>query len=148
MTNFFLEIRQPDWWQGDAEFHPPAYENPVSNLERSLKAGRFTINSEIAPPLSVTRKPLERKIELLRPYVTAVNFTDNASASPRMSSLACSAICVENGMEPVFQIQGRDRNRYGIQADVMGAAELGIRNILCLSGDHIRVGPATTPTRS
>ncbi|MBN1264273.1 MAG: methylenetetrahydrofolate reductase C-terminal domain-containing protein [Anaerolineales bacterium] len=142
---FFLEMRQPDWWQGDALYHPPAYEQPVSNLERSLKAGRFTVTSEIAPPLSVTRKPLERKIEMLKPYVTAANFTDNASASPRMGSIACSAICVANGMEPVMQLQGRDRSRYSIQSDAIGAAELGIRNILCLSGDHLRLGPGPTP---
>jgi methylenetetrahydrofolate reductase (NADPH) len=142
---FFLELRQPDWWEGDAEYHPPAYEEPVSNLERSLKAGRFTITSEIAPPLSVTRAPLDRKMEMLKPYVTAANYTDNASASPRMGSMACSAISVENGMEPVMQLQGRDRSRYSIQSDAIGAAGLGIRNILCLSGDHLRLGPGPTP---
>lgn len=142
---FFREIRQPDWWQGDALYHAPAYNEPVTNLERSLKSGRFTISAEIAPPLSVTRKPLERKMGLLKPYITAANFTDNASASPRMSSMACSSISVENGLEPVMQLQGRDRSRYSIQSDVIGAAELGIRNILCLSGDHLRMGPGPTP---
>jgi len=142
---FFLELRQPDWWEGDAKYHAPAYEEPVSNLERSLKAGRFTITSEIAPPLSVTRKPLERKIAMLKPWVTAANFTDNASASPRMGSIACSSVSVENGMEPVMQLQGRDRSRYSIQSDAIGAAGLGIHNILCLSGDHLRLGPGPTP---
>jgi len=141
----FYEIRQPDWWEGDDQYHPPAYDEPVSQLETDLKAGRFTVTSEIAPPLSVNQTGLRRKMNLLKGLVTAANFTDNASATPRMSSLATSVICLEEGLEPVLQLQSRDRDRYAIEAEAMGAAALGIRNILCLSGDHLSLGPGPTP---
>lgn len=141
----FYDYRQPEWWQGDGKYHAPASAEPVSELQRSFQSGHFTVTAEISPPLSVTRKPLVRKVALLKDCVTAANFTDNASAAPRMSSLASSKICLENNFEPVMQLQARDRDRFAIQADVIGAAELGIRNILCLSGDHLRLGPGPTP---
>ena len=78
---------------------------------------------------------------MLKDYVDAVNFTDNPSATPRMSSLACSLIALQNGVEPVLQIAARDRTRMGLQGEVLGASALGIRNILCLTGDHPRLGP-------
>ena len=138
---FFYELRQPDWWQGDAEYHPPAYEEPASALEAALRLGDFVVTAEIAPPLGATGDIIEKKVGWLQDYVTAANFTDNASASPRMSSLAASKICLDAGLEPVMQLQARDRSRVIIEADAMGAAGLGIHNILCLSGDHQRFGP-------
>lgn len=137
----FRPVRQPEWWEGDSSYHPPAYQEPVSELERRLHAGEFVITSEVAPPLTVKTGKLVRNIEMIQPYAAAINFTDCPSATPRMSSLACSKIALENGAEPVLQIAARDRTRTGLQAEVMGASALGIRNILCLSGDSSSMGP-------
>lgn len=138
----FRPVRQPEWWQGDAEYHAPAYEEPASELERQLKAGKFVVTAEVAPPMSAATGAMCRNVEMVRPYVTAVNFTDCPSATPRMSSIACSKLALENNAEPVLQIAARDRTRVGLQAEAMGVSALGIRNILCLSGDHSRMGPA------
>lgn len=137
----FRPVRQPEWWQGDAEYHPPAYEEPVSELEGRLKSGEFVVTAEVAPPLTVATKKLTSNIELVKPYVAAINFTDSPSATPRMSSWACSSIAVQNGAEPVMQIAARDRTRTGLQAEVLGATALGVKNILCLSGDSMRMAP-------
>ncbi len=139
---FFYEIRQPDWWKGDALPHPPAPHAPVSNLERKLTAGEFVVTAEIAPPLAGSSEDLLKKLEMLKPHVDAVNFTDNPSATPRMSSLVCSAIAVQQGVEPVMQMAARERTRMGAQSTILGATALGIRNVLCLTGDHPRTGPA------
>jgi methylenetetrahydrofolate reductase (NADPH) len=137
----FQPVRQPDWWQGDKEYHAPVYNEPVSDLERHLKAGRFVVTSEVAPPMTVATKKLVQNIELIKPYVSAINFTDSPSATPRMSSWACSAIAIDSGAEPVMQIAARDRTRTGLQAEVLGATALGVRNILCLSGDSMKMAP-------
>ncbi len=137
----FRPIRQPDWWQGDDQYHPPAYTEPISELERRLRAGEFVVTAEVAPPLSTATNKLCQNIELVRPYVAAVNFTDNPSATARMSSLACSIMAMQHGAEPVMQLQGRDRTRATIQSEVLGASALGVRNILVLSGDSGRMGP-------
>jgi methylenetetrahydrofolate reductase (NADPH) len=138
---FFYDLRQPDWWQGDAQYHPPAYEAPISLLEANLRTGAFVTTAEIAPPLSATTDLILKKAGWLKGYVTAANFTDNASASARMGSLASSKICMDAGLEPVMQLQARDRSRVVLESDAMGAAGLGIPNILCLSGDHQSFGP-------
>jgi methylenetetrahydrofolate reductase (NADPH) len=137
----FGPIRQPDWWQGDAEYHSPAYDEPASELERRLKAGEFVVTSEVAPPMGSATGKLTREIDMIWPYVAAVNFTDCPSATPRMSSQACSTTAVGRGAEPVMQIAARDRTRVGVQAEVVGAAAMGIPNILCLSGDSPMIGP-------
>lgn len=138
----FRPVRQPDWWQGDAEYHPPAYSEPVSELERRLKAGEFVVTCEVAPPVTTATKKLIQNIEMVKPYVAAINFTDCPSATPRMSSWACSTLAVQNGAEPVMQIAARDRTRVGLQAEVLGANALGVRNVLCLSGDSMKMAPA------
>ncbi|HSF80602.1 MAG TPA: methylenetetrahydrofolate reductase C-terminal domain-containing protein, partial [Anaerolineales bacterium] len=127
----FRPVRQPEWWQGDAEYHPPANSEPASELERRLRAGEFVVTAEVAPPLTVATKKLTSNIELVKPYVAAINFTDSPSATPRMSSWACSTIAIQNEAEPVMQIAARDRTRTGLQAEVLGAAALGVQNILC-----------------
>ncbi|MCG3212319.1 MAG: hypothetical protein FOGNACKC_05967 [Anaerolineae bacterium] len=142
---FFRALRQPDWWQGDAAYHPPAYTEPVSQLEAALRRGDFVITAEIAPPLGASGDIIEKKAGWLKGCVTAANFTDNASASARMSSIAASKICLDLGLEPVMQLQARDRSRVVIESDAIGAAGLGIHNILCLSGDHQRFGPGPMP---
>jgi methylenetetrahydrofolate reductase (NADPH) len=140
----FEPVRQPDWWQGDASYHPPAYEEPVSRLEKDLRSGKFVITAEISPPLSTATGKLERDIEMMKPLVTAVNFTDSASASPRMSSMACSKVAAGLGADPVLQVAARDKTRSGLQSDLVGANVMGIHNVLCITGDNARIGP--TPT--
>lgn len=139
---FFRDIRQPDWWQGDDQPHPASPHEPVSALEAKLRAGKFVVTAEIAPPLGATPEDLLKKIILLRDHVDAANFTDNPSATPRMSSLVCAALSVQNGLEPVMQIAARERTRMGAQSTILGATALGIRNVLCLTGDHPRTGPS------
>jgi 5,10-methylenetetrahydrofolate reductase len=139
---FFYEIRQPAWWQGDDQPHPPPAHEPVSALERKLTAGEFVVTAEIAPPLAAVPDEVLKKLDLLRDYVDAANFTDNPSATPRMSSLVCSALAVQHGVEPVLQLAARERTRMGAQSTILGAAALGIRNVLCLTGDHPRTGPS------
>ena len=140
-NGLFYEIRQPGWWQGDDQPHPAPAHKPVSKLEEKLAAGQFVVTSEVAPPLSASPDELITTLRLLRDSIDAANFTDNPSATPRMSSLACSAIAIAQGVEPVMQIAARDRTRMGLQAEVLGASALGIRNVLCLTGDHSTMGP-------
>jgi methylenetetrahydrofolate reductase (NADPH) len=140
-ASIFKPVRQPDWWQGDSEYHAPKYTESVSELERRLRAGEFVVAAEIAPPISATTDKLKQNIEMIKPYVTAINFTDSPSATPRMSSLACSKVAVESGAEPVMQIAARDRTRVGLQSEVIGAAALGMRNILCITGDSMALSP-------
>lgn len=140
--DFFRAIRQPQWWQGDDQPHVPPRHEPVSNLEAKLTAGEFVVTAEIAPPLSATADDVVKKINLLRGHIDAANFTDNPSATPRMSSLVCSALAVQHDLEPVMQIAARERTRMGVQSTILGAAALGIRNVLCLTGDHPRLGPS------
>jgi methylenetetrahydrofolate reductase (NADPH) len=137
----FRPIRQPEWWGGDKEYHAPKYTEPVSELEKALKAGEFVVTAEVQPPQTVSTNKLCSNIELVKPYVTAINFTDCPSATPRMSSWACSTMAIQNHAEPVMQIAARDRTRVGLQAEVLGATALGVRNILCLSGDSMSLAP-------
>jgi len=141
LDSIFQPVRQPDWWQGDSEYHAPKYTEPASELERRLKAGEFVVAAEIAPPISINTKKLKENIELIKPYAVAINFTDNPSATPRMSSLACSKLAVDMGAEPVMQVAARDRTRVGMQSEVIGANALGMRNILCITGDSMALGP-------
>ena len=138
----FEPVRQPDWWQGDAKYHAPAYTEPISELEKALKAGQFVITAEVAPPVTTATKKLCTNVNMLKPYVTSINFTDSPSATARMSSWACSVLALQNGAEPVMQIAARDRTRVGLQSEVLGATALGVKNILCLSGDNARMGPS------
>jgi methylenetetrahydrofolate reductase (NADPH) len=140
----FQPVRQPAWWAGDSEYHPPGYEEAFSPLEQELKAGKFVITAEVSPPLSTATGKLKRDIQMVNELVTAVNFTDSASASPRMSSMACSKIAADLGADPVLQIAARDKTRSGLQSDIMGANVMGVHNVLCITGDNARIGP--TPT--
>ena len=138
----FRIVREPEWWQGDNQYHAPKYSEPVSDLEKRLKAGEFVVTAEVAPPISTKIDKMYKNIELVKPYVAAINFTDNPSATPRTASWACSALAVQKGAEPVMQIAARDRTRVGLQSEVMGAFDLGIRNILCISGDSMKMAPS------
>lgn len=137
----FKTVRQPVWWNGDSEYHAAAYKEPVSELEKSLREGRFVVATEVTPPLSADSGKLKNDIELVRPYVKAINFTDASSAIPKMSALACCKVAVDLNAEPVFQIAARDSTRISLQADAIGAGQFGIKNILCVTGDSPVVGP-------
>jgi 5,10-methylenetetrahydrofolate reductase len=111
-----------------------------STLERVLKAGHFAVTGELGPPQSADASVIREKAVMLKGYCDAVNITDNQTAIVRMSSIGAGAIVVSEGLEPVIQMTCRDRNRLAIQADLMGAYALGMRNLLCLSGDHQTFG--------
>lgn len=113
---------------------------PLSNLQKVLSQGKFAVTAECGPPRGVNKDVIARKIKLLKGCVDAVNVTDNQTAIVRMSSIAASVQLIDAGLEPVMQMVVRDRNRIAIQSDIMGAYSLGIRNILCLSGDHQKFG--------
>ncbi len=113
---------------------------PLSNLQKILSQGKFAVTAECGPPRGANQDVITKKIELLKGYVDAVNVTDNQTAIVRMSSIAASVHLIGAGLEPVMQMVVRDRNRIAIQSDIMGAYSLGIRNILCLSGDHQKFG--------
>ncbi len=119
---------------------------PPSLAER-LRAGRFVMTAEVAPPVSCDAQDLRRKATPLRGLADAVNLTDGAGARSHMSALAASAILLGAGIEPILQITCRDKNRIALQSELMGAAALGIRNILVLTGDDPKAGdqPDTKP---
>ncbi|MDD5466768.1 MAG: methylenetetrahydrofolate reductase [Anaerolineales bacterium] len=111
-----------------------------SNLERVLRANHFAVTAELGPPQSADPQVIKKKAALLKGYCDAVNITDNQTAIVRMSSIASGAIVVQEGLEAVIQMTCRDRNRLAIQADLLGAYALGMRNLLCLTGDHQTFG--------
>ena len=111
-----------------------------TNLEKVLEGGMFAVTAEAGPPKGTSPGVIQRKGEQLRYCCDAVNVTDNQTAIVRMSSLAGCTLLKAQGIDPVMQIVCRDRNRIAIQSDVLGAAALGIGNILCLSGDHQSFG--------
>ena len=111
-----------------------------SNLEKVLKAGHFAFTGECGPPRGANVEQLKEKLAYLKGNVDAVNITDNQTAVVRMSSWAASAIMVQEGIEPNFQMVCRDRNRLAMQSDILGVYALGVRNMLCLSGDHQKFG--------
>jgi methylenetetrahydrofolate reductase (NADH) len=111
-----------------------------SRLERVLASGAFAVTAELGPPKSADAAAVAAKATCLAGSVDAANITDNQTAIARMSSIAAGLLALREGVEPVVQITCRDRNRIAIQSDVLGAFALGIRNILCLTGDHQKFG--------
>ena len=111
-----------------------------SNLEKVLKAGHFAFTGELGPPRGSNAAEVRHKASFLKGNVDSVNITDNQTAMVRMSSWAASLLLIQEGLEPNFQMVCRDRNRLAMQADILGAYALGIRNMLCLSGDHQQFG--------
>ena len=119
----------------------------VSELQRRLRDGSFVVTAEVSPPVSPDPAEFVERALALRGLVTAINVTDGAGSRAHMSSLAASHFLVRNGLEPILQITCRDRNRIALQAELLGAAALGIRNILALRGDDPKLGdqPDTKP---
>jgi 5,10-methylenetetrahydrofolate reductase len=111
-----------------------------SNLERVLAAGHFAVTAELGPPRSWDAEAIRRKVKLLKGYCDAANVTDNQTAVVRMSSIATALLMQPEGLEPIMQMTCRDRNRIAIQSDLLGAAAHGLKNLLCLSGDHQSFG--------
>ncbi len=109
-------------------------------LKSKLDSKEFAVTAEICPPRGTDTSVFMDKARLLKGTVDAANVTDNQRAVMRLSSLACSLLLMREGIDPVFQMTCRDRNRLAIQSDIMGAFVLGIRNILALTGDHVSFG--------
>ena len=116
-----------------------------SRLERILEAGHFAFTAELGPPQGANLEVIKKKAGHLKGITDAVNITDNQTAVVRMASWAASYLAIQEGLEPNYQMVCRDRNRIAMQSDILGAYALGIRNMLCLSGDHQQFGnhPAT-----
>ena len=111
-----------------------------SNLETLLKEGTFVVTGELGPPKNGNPEVVREKAGLLKGNVDAVNITDCQTAIVRMSSIAAGLIAQDEGLEPVIQMTCRDRNRIGMQSDILGAQALGLKNLLCLTGDHQKFG--------
>lgn len=111
-----------------------------SNLEKVLRSGAFAVTGEVGPPQSADAKVIREKAALLKGNCDAVNITDNQTAIVRMSSIGAGTLVLNEGLEPIIQMVCRDRNRLAMQSDLLGAYALGIRNLLCLSGDHQTFG--------
>jgi methylenetetrahydrofolate reductase (NADPH) len=111
-----------------------------SNLESLLEKGEFVVTGELGPPKGPDAEAVKKKARMLKGNVDAVNITDNQTAIVRMSSIAACKILIDEGLEPNMQMVARDRNRIAMMSDIFGASALGIRNMLCLSGDHQTFG--------
>ncbi|MFZ3122533.1 MAG: methylenetetrahydrofolate reductase [Thermodesulfovibrionales bacterium] len=105
-----------------------------------LNSEKFVVTAEVGPPKGTDIKEMIHHMEILKGKVDAVNVTDNQSAVMRICSMAVSKIALEHGLEPIFQMTCRDRNRIGLQSDLLGANILGIKNVLCMTGDHVSAG--------
>lgn len=109
-------------------------------LKKVLDSGQFAVTSELGPPKSVDGGVIRKKAKILKGVADAVNITDCQTAIVRLSSIAAAKILLEESLEPIVQMTCRDRNRIGIQSDLLGAAALGVRNVLLMTGDHPKFG--------
>jgi len=110
------------------------------SIAELVKQGKFVVTAEVGPPKGVDIQEMLETVELMRGRVDAINVTDQQSSAMRLGSLAICHLIKEKGLEPVFQITCRDRNRIALQSDLLSAYVLGIENILCLTGDHVSLG--------
>jgi len=111
-----------------------------SRLEKILTSGHFAFTGELGPPRGANAEAVRKKAAHLRGIVDAVNITDNQTGVVRMASWAACLLAIQEGLEPNYQMVCRDRNRLAMQSDILGAYTHGIRNMLCLSGDHQQFG--------
>ncbi len=110
------------------------------SFKDALNSGKFVVTAEAGPPKGTDIKKIVHEVELIKGKVDAVNVTDNQSAVMRISSTSFCKIILDMGLEPILQMTCRDRNRIGIQSDLLGASILGIKNVLCMTGDHPNAG--------
>ena len=120
--------------------NPPPAPQPRSRLEALLKAGRFVVTAEMQTSSGADPREVSRLASELRGKVDAANCTDNPAARPHLSPLAAGHLVAEVGLEPILQLTCRDRNRLALQSDLLGAASLGIPNVLLLTGDDVSAG--------
>ncbi len=113
-----------------------------SNLERVILSGKPVVTAELGPPISADPHEIIEKAHILKGYCDAANITDCQTAVVRVSSFASAVLILREGLEPIMQMTCRDRNRIAMQADLLGAAALGIRNCLCIAGDHQKFSAA------
>jgi methylenetetrahydrofolate reductase (NADPH) len=113
---------------------------PLTQFRQAIESGKFLVTAEVAPPKGTNPAHMIQMAELLQGRVHAVNITDGSRAVMRMSSLVSALLLLERGIEPVYQVACRDRNAIGLQADLLGAHALGIRNVLALTGDPVKAG--------
>ena len=111
-----------------------------SRLEKVLNTGEFAVTAELGPPQNANPEAIKKKAKHCLEFVDGVNITDNQTAIVRTSSVAAAAIALSCDVEPIVQMVCRDRNRIAMQSDILGAAALGVKNLLCLSGDHQSFG--------
>lgn len=121
------------------EAHANGYKSG-SRLERLLRAGQFVVTGELGPPQNADPEVIRKKARLLKGACDAANITDNQTAIVRMSSIGAGILAYQEGLEPIIQMTCRDRNRLAMQSDLLGAYALGLRNVLCLTGDHQSFG--------
>lgn len=111
-----------------------------SRLERVLRSGRFAVTAELNPPDSADPQSVYERALVLADVCDAINATDASGANVHMSSVGVCALLTRAGYEPVMQVSCRDKNRIAIQGDLLGAAAMGVRNVLCLTGDGVQAG--------
>ncbi len=126
--------------EGVVSFVPDLADDAASRLERVLRAGKFAVTAELNPPDSADPREVYERALVLASVVDGINATDASRANTHMSSLGICALLTRAGYSTVMQISCRDRNRIAIQGDVLGAAAMGVRNILCLTGDGVQAG--------
>jgi methylenetetrahydrofolate reductase (NADPH) len=119
---------------------PPEPSEPYSRLHSLLRAGEFVVTAELATTDSADPSSVRELADALRGNVDAVNCTDNSAAHPHIAPLAAAHLLADAGVEPIMQFACRDRNRLGLQADLLGAAALGVRNVVCMTGDDVSAG--------
>jgi len=132
--------RRVGWCYGCRDSEGKSNVKAGSHLEEVLESGQFAVTAEAGAPKGNLPDAMRNKGRMLKSYCDALNVTDNQAAVVRMSSLAGCVLLREVGAEPVLQMVARDRNRLALQSDILGAAALGIRNVLCLAGDHQQIG--------
>jgi methylenetetrahydrofolate reductase (NADH) len=115
-------------------------EEPRSGLHRVFLEGRFAVTAELETTDSATPESVLALADRLRGQVDAVNCTDNSAAHPHIAPMAAAHLLIDRGVEPILQLACRDRNRLALQADIVGAAALGVRNIVCMTGDDVTAG--------
>ncbi|MEJ2237881.1 MAG: methylenetetrahydrofolate reductase [Gemmatimonadales bacterium] len=138
----------------DDSLDVPEYARPLEagfsspgHLESLLRAGRFAVTAELAPPDSADPEEIYARARVFDGYVDAMNATDGSGANCHMSSVAVCSLLTRRGYSTVMQVSCRDRNRIAIQGDVLGAAAMGVANVLCLTGDGVQAGdhPSAKP---